>query len=97
MNRLKALVIVVGLSASLVAGGVEVTNYSHPPSEPQGLFVVDFNYGGVEYTYRIYCPSGEVRDITGGNWGKSRKAYQEDSIYFEGARVVRMAFDQVCY
>jgi hypothetical protein len=97
MGHLRTFVTMISLSAGLVASGVEVTSYIHPPSEPSGLYVVDFNYGGVGYTYRIYCPSAEVRDITGGHWGKSRKAYQEDSIYFEGARVVRVAYEQVCY
>ncbi len=88
---------VTAVGSVLAANGAYVRNYYHPQSEPRGLFIVDFEYRGVGYTYRMYCPSGEVRDITGGSWGKARKAYQEDHIYFEGARVVRSAFDQVCY
>lgn len=92
-------IILIFLSFTVISSAntnVIVNDYYHPQSEPRGLYIVDFTYDNSYYTYRMYCPTGMVRDITGGSWGKDRKAYQEDRIYFGGARVVRSAFDAVC-
>ncbi len=96
MKTLKFMLIFLGATALLSARGVLVTSYYHPKSEPRGLYIVEFTYAKTYYTYRMYCPTGEVRDITGGRWGKARKAYEEDRRYFNGSRAVRSAFDEVC-
>ena len=98
MKTFKILFIFLSMTlvASAYSHNIRVTNYYHPKSEPKGLYIVDFTYNQSYFTYRVYCPTGEVREITGGSWGTSRKAYAEDRKYFRGARVVREAFDEVC-
>jgi len=96
MRLHKALMIVIGLSALLSARNIHNIDYQHPRSEPQGLYIVGFNYAGYFYQYRIYCPSATVREITNGSWGTARKAYQEDRRNFRNVRVVREAVDYVC-
>jgi len=73
-----------------------LTNYHHPQSEPNQLYIVSFDYGNISKTYRMYCPTGMVRDISNESWKKSRKAYQEDKVKFGSKRVVRQIFDEVC-
>jgi hypothetical protein len=73
-----------------------VTNYYHPVSEPAQLYLADFLYGNRSKTYRIYCPTGMVRDISNGGWKKARKAFEEDRIKYGSKRVVRRVFDQIC-
>lgn len=89
------ILVLIGATAVLSAN-VHVSSYYHPKSEPRGLYIVEFSYAQNYFTYRMYCPTGDVRDITAGHWGKARKAYKEDKRYFRGARVVRRAFDEVC-
>ncbi|MFK5975514.1 MAG: hypothetical protein QM493_03295 [Sulfurovum sp.] len=96
MKILKFILIFLGATAILSARGVLVSSYYHPKSEPRGLYIVEFSYAKTYYTYRMYCPTGEVRDITRGHWGKARKAYKEDKRYFNGAMVLRSAYAEVC-
>ncbi len=56
---------------------LKVTNSYHPKKEPKGLYIVDIEINGVSKTYRIYCPTKMVRDITNGIYGKSRTAHEE--------------------
>ena len=45
--------------------------------------------------YRIYCPSSNVREITGGRWDKARKITTEDR-YKNANGVLIDAFNSVC-
>jgi hypothetical protein len=47
----------------------------------------------VDYTYRVYCPTAMVRDVTGGKWGTARLAYDDHSI---GAGALSQVIYQVC-
>jgi hypothetical protein len=84
--------------------GYEIQNYFHPNTEPKGLLIVNFNYYSGEYmndfsydlTYRVYCPTKTVRDITEGKIGKSRTAIQEDKQVFGGDNVMRGIVRQIC-
>lgn len=84
--------------------GYEISNYFHPNNEPKGLMVVNFNYYNGEpgqdfsydMTYRVYCPTKTVRDITEGKIGQSRTAIQEDKQEFGGDNVMRGIVRQVC-
>ena len=53
----------------------------------------DFSY---DLTYRVYCPTKTVRDITEGKIGKSRTAIQEDKQVFGGDNVMRGIVRQIC-
>jgi hypothetical protein len=84
------------LSANYIA--VRIYDIKHPRSEPRGLYIVDFK-SDLDRTvrrYRIYCPTGMVRDITHGKWKKARKAYLEDHYKYGGNYVVREVFETVC-
>ena len=96
MRILKFIFILLSVTTILSARGALVSSYYHPQSEPRGLYIVEFSYANAYYTYRMYCTTGDVGDITRGHWGKARKAYQEDRRYFNGAMVVRSAFEEVC-
>ena len=77
---------------------VEVLKIHHSPSEPRGLYIVTYasRYDESLQKYRVYCPTGMVREITNGSWQKARKAYQEDRVKYGSKRVVRQMFDFVC-
>ncbi len=75
---------------------LKIINYTHPKSEPDQLFIVNFSYENKIKTYRVYCPSEEVRDITNSKWGKARKAYVEDKVRYENKRVIRQVVDKIC-
>jgi len=92
----KVIILLVVLSVSIFARNIYDYGRYHPKSEPRGLYIVDFSYSGYNYSYRIYCPNGDVRNITRGKWGKARKAYMEDKVKFRSLRVVREAFDYTC-
>jgi len=79
-----------------VASRPVLADYYHPKSEPPRLYIADFDYAGVHKTYRVYCPTGMVRDISDGAWKKARKAYVEDRVNYGNIRVVREIFDEVC-
>ena len=96
MKLLSTFIIVVSLSSILMARNIRDVDFIHPRSEPRGLYIVTFNYADYYYEYRVYCPNGDVRNITNGRWSKARKAYQEDRIRFNNLRVVREAVDYVC-
>ncbi len=96
MKLLITLILIVSFSSILTARNIYNIEYQHPRSEPKGLYIVSFNHDGRYSEYRVYCPRGDVRNITNGKWGKARKAYQEDKIRFNNRRVVREAVDYVC-
>jgi hypothetical protein len=89
-------IIVASLSTVSAARNIYNIDYIHPRSEPKGLYIVSFNHDGRYSKYRVYCPNGDVRNITDGRWGRVRKAYQEDRVRFGSRRVVREAVDYVC-
>jgi hypothetical protein len=74
---------------------LSILNWFHPKSEPRQLYIVTFRLNEKIKKYRVYCPTGMVRDITG-KWKKARKAYSEDNIRYENKRVLRKVFDTVC-
>ncbi len=96
MKILATFIALVSLTSVLSARNIYNIEYAHPRSEPKGLYIVTFNHGSSYSEYRVYCPNGDVRNITNGKWGKARKAYQEDRIRFNSRRVVREAVDYVC-
>ncbi len=95
--------IILTASASPMRGYI-IEHYFHPNTEPKGLLVVSFNYYSGEpgndfsydMTYRVYCPTKTVRDITEGKMGQSRTAVQEDKQVFGGDHVMRGIVRQVC-
>ena len=97
-------IMLTGLSHASPMSGYTIENYFHPNNEPKGLFVVNFNlYNGepgydysYDLTYRVYCPTKTVRDITEGKVGKSRTAVQEDRVAFGGENVMRGIVRQIC-
>lgn len=96
MKLSKIVILAVTLIGILSARNIKNVDYYHPKSEPKGLYIVDFKYENRYFQYRVYCPTGDVRNITNDRWGKARKAYQEDRIKFDSIRVVREAFDYIC-
>jgi len=96
MKLLTALILLVSFSSILTARNIHNIEYNHPRSEPKGLYIVTFSHDNRYSEYRVYCPNGDVRNITDGRWDKARKAYQEDRIRFNNRRVVREAVDYVC-
>lgn len=90
-----ALVLTSGLFAYTK---VWIYSVRHPVSEPEGLYIVTFEslYDNGLRKYRIYCPTGMVRDITGGKWRKARKAYMEDRVKYGSKMIVRKVFEDVC-
>jgi hypothetical protein len=98
MKLLVGLLLMVSFSSILTARNIYNIKYQHPRSEPNGLYIVGFNYNTNSnyFQYRVYCPTGDIRNITDGRWGKARKAFQEDRIRFNNRRVVREAVDYVC-
>jgi len=96
MKLLVGLIILVSISTVSTARNIYNIDYRHPRSEPKGLYIVSFNHDDRYSEYRVYCPRGDVRNITDGRWGKVRKAYQEDRVRFGNRRVVREAVDYVC-
>ena len=44
------------------------------PQDKKGLYIVDFELDGESKTYRMYCPTNTVREITNGSWKKAKKA-----------------------
>ncbi len=90
------LLIPISLHTNLYA---EVINSYHPKNEPAGLYIVDLEVGdsySMPMTYRVYCPTSTVRNITNGKWGKSRKVYDEDRIKHNGSGIFTDGFNQVC-
>jgi hypothetical protein len=96
MKKIKFMIIFLGVTTFLSAGPSILSGYYHPQGEPRGLYIVEFNYYGAEYQYRVYCPTSQVRNISGGSWGNSRSAHNEDRRYFNGERVLRSAINEVC-
>lgn len=96
MKLFIGLIFFMSFSTTLVARNIYNIEYQHPRSEPRGLYIVSFNYSDRYFEYRVYCPRGDVRNITNGRWDKARKAYQEDRVRFRSQRVVREAVDYVC-
>jgi len=93
------LFLIVGLELlSANSKSVYIYDVYHPASEPNGLYIVTFDtyYDKFTQKYRVYCPTGMVREITGGKWRKARKAYKEDRLKYRSNYVVRRVFDAVC-
>ena len=89
------------MSASVLLANtksVKIYDVTHPASEPERLYIVTFStpYDKVLQEYRVYCPTGMVRNITYGKWRKARKAYQEDRVRYHSNYVIRAVFDNVC-
>ena len=83
-------------SVSAQRDTLSIINWYHPKSEPKELYIVDFKYAGKKKTYRVYCPSGEVRDISNGKREKVRKSYTEDKVRYGNKRVLRTVFEKIC-
>lgn len=92
-------------STSFANQNFVINNYFHPNTEPKGLYIVNFDYYDYEIspmykkklTYRVYCPTKTVRDITSGKIDKARTAIQEDRHYFGNQNVLQAITKQVCF
>jgi hypothetical protein len=73
------------------------------PLDKPGLFLVNFftvqSYGNsvshrtTYFTYRVYCPTQMVRNVTNENWGVAQKAHHDrDAGFGTMTKIVR----QVC-
>jgi len=77
------------------------------PLDKTGLLLVDFivlwpngipgedvvTNKVVNYTYRVYCPTGMVRNVTNNTWGEAVSAWDNNSI---GTGVFHLVLYQVC-
>lgn len=95
---MKKWLLAVGLllGANTAMANPYLIDYFHPNNEPRGLFVVNFNYDGMYKTYRVYCPTKMVRDISNGAVDASRTATQEDRRFYGNRQVLRAIVRQVC-
>ena len=75
-----------------------IINSYHPQSEPEELYIVEFKAqeNASVKTYRMYCPTGMVRDISNGSFKKARKAYIEDRVKYDNRMIIRNVFESVC-
>jgi hypothetical protein len=75
-----------------------IINSYHPQSEPEELYIVEFKTqeNASVKTYRMYCPTGMVRDISNGSFKKARKAYIEDRVKYDNRMITRNVFESVC-
>lgn len=50
------------------------------------------------FSFRVYCPTKMIREITGGNWqqAKTLKQYQDCPTYECGYDLGSMAYEQAC-
>lgn len=92
------------MSNSIAAGPAEgyvIHNYFQPKNEQKGLYIVNFNYYSytqdLYLTYRIYCPTKTVRNISKGIIGVSRTAKQEDQLQFNNDQVLQAISKQICF
>ena len=74
----------------------KINSWRHLKSESKDLYKANITVNNKNKTYRIYCPTEMVRDITNGNWDKSRTATDEDKIKFSGNFIVRKAMRKIC-
>lgn len=76
---------------------ITVLNAVHPTSEPKGLIVVNFSLdGNKSYSYRIYCPTKMVRNVSNNQWGKDKHYIDEDATAFGGYPVLSGVIEQSC-
>jgi hypothetical protein len=47
----------------------------------------------VDYTYRVYCPTAMVRNVTNGKWGEAHLAWNDNSA---GMGALNQIIYQVC-
>jgi hypothetical protein len=47
----------------------------------------------IDYTYRVYCPTGMVRNVTKGKWKEAQLGWNNHSI---GTGVLDSVLNQVC-
>jgi len=96
--RWSMIFVMVFASTVYAKNDVWIEDVYHPRSEPPELYIVTFvtRYDREVQKYRMYCPTGMVREITGGSWQKARKAYREDRLKYGSKRVVRKVFDEIC-
>lgn len=79
-------------------------HYFHPNNEPKGLYIVNFDFFNTQpgydffytLTYRIYCPTSTVREITDGKIQPSRTAIQEDRLKYAGQQIIRPIVKTIC-
>ena len=76
---------------------VVIQNIAHPAGEPTGLYVVDFDKDvNSSYTYRVYCPTNTVRNISNNRWGNNKTADAEDRDEFAGEPVLVQVLAYTC-
>lgn len=82
--------------SSSIGYSTEITMIQHPKGEPPGLYVVDFNVDDVSYTYRIYCPTKMVRNISNNQWRKDNYFREENNKEFNGEPILTGVIDEMC-
>jgi len=98
---MKKIIILLLVSASVLLANtksVKIYDVTHPASEPERLYIVTFStpYDKVLQEYRVYCPTGMVRNITYGKRRKARKAYHSIDSLPKMPSCYRAVFDNVC-
>lgn len=100
-----ATVLGIGFPAMGTPSGTFVRSVK--PLDQPNLFLVEFTvvspqgvpgdgivtHNFVNYTYRVYCPTAMVRDVTEGKWGTDRVAWDDQSI---GPGALTEVIYQVC-
>lgn len=87
----------VNNAASEEPDGVVIQRIEHPSKEPVGLYIVDFDKdANSSYTYRVYCPTNTVRNISNNHWGQNKTAEAEDQDEFFGEQIMTQVLSYTC-
>lgn len=77
--------------------GVVIQRIEHPEKEPTGLYIVDFDKdANSSYTYRVYCPTNTVRNVSNNHWGQNKTANAEDQDEFSGEQIMTQVLSYIC-
>ena len=50
---------------------------------------------GQKYTFRVYCPTAMLRDVSNGNWGEAKKLSEMQGLGYPTG-VPSLAYQQAC-
>lgn len=81
---------------------LKISSVKPAPDGKKGLYVVDFDLLGWQgesmatHTYRVYCPTKTVRNISNGITRPARTAKQEDMQVWSGDYTLRYVVKAIC-
>lgn len=81
---------------------LKISSVQPAPDGKKGLYVVNFDLLGWQgesmatHTYRIYCPTKTVRNISNGIIRPARTAAQEDAQVWSGDYTLRYVVKTIC-